>query len=137
MANRKVKTQDNSISTNTTVDHLEQYGLVENHEINAISYLHLTEFDDIDTWKKRPVLEKVGNTKRSKQPREELECKHCAYDGTFKHDGFDPVNKKGVWEKGERRICVKRHSLETQNNKGTWYICDKERIKKCHFFEPR
>ena len=65
-----------------------------------------------------------------------VQCKHCVHDGIFEHDGFDPTHKKGIWRKGKRTICTKKLSLEAQNNKGIWYICDRERMNECHFFEP-
>lgn len=63
------------------------------------------------------------------------DCKFCVNDGVFEHDGFDPTHKKGIWKKGKRKICIKKLSMQAQNNKGVWYICDKARMHECHFYE--
>ena len=63
-------------------------------------------------------------------------CRHCVRDGIFEHNGFDPVNKTEIWKKGHRLICTKKLSLEAQNNKGVWYVCDEKNMHKCHFYEP-
>lgn len=69
--------------------------------------------------------------------KELVECKFCVFDGLFEHDGFDPTHKKGVWKKGEKRICTVKLSLEAQNNKGVWFICDKDKMSRCHFYEEK
>jgi Fe-S-cluster-containing dehydrogenase component len=63
-------------------------------------------------------------------------CKYCVYDCVFNHSGMDPVNKVGIWKKGTRRICVKKHSLQFQNNNGQFFICDAENMEQCHFYKP-
>ncbi|MFH1399864.1 MAG: hypothetical protein ABIG95_07210 [Candidatus Woesearchaeota archaeon] len=65
------------------------------------------------------------------------ECKHCIYEGVFKNTSQNPMYKKGVWKKDGRRICVKMESLQIQNNKGSWFICDEKQIQKCHFYDPK
>ncbi len=84
-----------------------------------------------------PEILKEQSSMNEPTEAERLKCKYCVYDGIFEHDGFDPVNKRGVWKKGKKRICTKRQSLESQNNNGVWYVCDIKNMKKCHFFEPR
>lgn len=64
-------------------------------------------------------------------------CKFCSCDATFVHDGFDPIYRKGIWQRHRLdNVCVKKMSIEEQNNRGKWMICDLSSMGKCHFYEP-
>ena len=64
-------------------------------------------------------------------------CRFCSCDATFVHDGMDPIYRKGVWEKHKLdNVCIKKMSIEEQNNKGKWMLCDTGCMHKCHFYEP-
>lgn len=64
-------------------------------------------------------------------------CKYCSCDATFVHDGFDPIYRKGIWQKHKLdNVCVKKMSIDEQNNKGKWMLCDVSCMDNCHFYEP-
>jgi hypothetical protein len=85
-----------------------------------------------DTAVDKQLVKDTGMHKQSKK-----QCRYCVYDGVFTHSGMDPVNKVGIWKKGTRQICVKKHSLKYQNNTGQFYICDMENMEMCHFYKPK
>ena len=64
-------------------------------------------------------------------------CRFCSYHSLFEHNGEDPIYKKGVWIKKGQGVCTKHHSLDFQNNRGMWYLCDEDRMHECHFYEKR
>ncbi len=64
-------------------------------------------------------------------------CRYCSCDATFVHDGFDPIYRKGIWERHKLdNVCTKKMTIEEQNNRGKWMVCDTENMGKCHFYEP-
>lgn len=98
------------------------------------------DFDEIadEEITKRELLSAGIECKKGTDVKNNLPiCKFCCFHTIFKHDGEDPIFKKGIWVKTGNGICTRHHSLEMQNNRGIWYICDTETAQKCHLYEAR
>ncbi|MBW2970852.1 hypothetical protein KY320_01685 [Candidatus Woesearchaeota archaeon] len=89
-----------------------------------------------------PAIDRLKSAKHKLKSKQETIqtlpiCRHCVVDGVFKYEGEDPLYRKGIWKRGKVKVCAKRHSLQEQNNKGVWYVCDEENMHKCHYYEPK
>lgn len=66
--------------------------------------------------------------------QENNNCQFCVNNSLFVYDSRDPSHKKGIFQKGDKFVCVKFDSLKHQRNKGTYYVCDLNFQHKCYYF---